>query len=208
MALYRRGLLMLACAAPAVWAADDFWNRKPPEKWDAGEIYRLTNRSPWATLAEWLGPAPQPDETIGLPSPPMRSDGTLKLDRPRPTVRTVITWESARPLHDALHLPSAPVYETHYVIGVDGLPPVDYSNYDLRESATLSCASPNKWKARAAAAHERVGTSAVHQFAFPRAGAPIGRATREVVFAIELGNWSLESKFKPREMLYRGALSL
>jgi hypothetical protein len=48
----------------------------------------------------------------------------------------------------------------------------------------------------------------VYRFAFPRAAAPIGPDTEDVLFEMELKPWTLQTKFKPREMVYRGKLAV
>jgi hypothetical protein len=185
----RRQILILAAVAARLRASgEDFWNRKPAAQWDVGEIYQLLNHSPWAHRAKWR-----------LPSP---SEVT------KDTVKTVVTWESAQPVRDARKTSLAPVYENYYVIGVDGFPSGDNSPDELRQFAVLRSTGKAKWSVRAAASRERIRTSSVFQFAFPRASAPIGPDSQEVVLDINLRPWTLRTKFKPREMLYRGKLAL
>jgi hypothetical protein len=185
----RRRILFLAGAAVRLRAAgEDFWNTKPPSQWDAGEIYQLLNHSPWADSTDWWHPTPR--------------------KTPQANVATVVTWESARPIRDALKTRPAPVYQNYYVIGVDGLPSGDYSPDYLSQFAVLRSRRKSKWTARAASARERIRTSSVCQFAFPRGSAPIGPETEEVIFEMNLEPWMLQARFKPREMLYRGELAL
>ena len=51
-------------------------------------------------------------------------------------------------------------------------------------------------------------TSMVYEFAFSRARAPIGPDTGEVIFEIDLGGWTIQSKFNTKDMVYRGQLAL
>jgi hypothetical protein len=48
----------------------------------------------------------------------------------------------------------------------------------------------------------------VYEFAFSRARAPIGPDTGEVIFEIDLGGWTIQSKFNTKDMVYRGQLAL
>jgi hypothetical protein len=185
----RRRILILAAAAVRVRASGkDFWNSKPASQWNAGEIYQLLNHSPWANHADWWH-SPEPK------TPPAN-------------VKTVVTWESAQPVRDALKTPAAPVYENYYVIGVDGLPSGDYSVDDLRQIAILRSNGKSKWTVQATAARERIRTSSVYQFAFSRASARIGEDTEEVIFEMDLDPWTLLTKFKPKDMLYHGKLAV
>jgi len=93
----RREFLLLAGTATCVGAADkDFWNSRPPSEWDTGEIYSLMNSSPWAKTVRWWGP----------PSP--LENGLAKSGKvgglPQKGPKTVITWESAPPVRDAMKL--------------------------------------------------------------------------------------------------------
>jgi hypothetical protein len=195
----RREILLLAGTAACAGAADkDFWNSKPPSEWDAGEIYSLMNSSPWAKTVSWQGP-PTPTHN-GL----ARSGKIGGLPEVGP--KAVVPWESAPPVRDAMKTPSAPVYANFYVIGVDAIPDAD--SYDLKKYAHLHCAGKSKWSVSAFGAHTLVRTSLVYEFSFPRAAAPIGPDTGEVIFEIDLGEWLVQSKFKTQDMLYRGRLAL
>ena len=51
--LTRRQLFFMAAAATRLGAAgEDFWNTRPATEWNAGDIYRLMNHSPWANSLE------------------------------------------------------------------------------------------------------------------------------------------------------------
>jgi hypothetical protein len=185
----RRQALILGAAVTRVHASgEDFWNSKPSSRWNAGEIYQLLNHSPWANRANWWHFTPP--------------------TTPRAIVKSVVTWESAQPIRDALKTPAAPVYENYYVIGVDGLPSGDHSADYLRQFAVLRSNGKSKWTVHAVSARERIRTSSVYQFAFSKASAPIGPDIAEVVFEMELDPWTLQAKFKPGSMLYHGKLAV
>jgi hypothetical protein len=196
----RRKLLLLAGTAAYIKAAEkDFWNTKPPSEWDTGEIYTLMNNSPWARTARWWGPKTRQENGI------VRGQvGGMPLVGPK----AVITWESARPLRDAMKTPSAPVYANFYVIGVDTIPNGDDYAGHLENYAHLRCTGRSKWSARAFGAHNLIRTSSIYEFSFPRTSTPIGLDTEEVVFEIDLESWTIQSRFKTKDMVYRGQLAI
>src|ERR1019366_7615267 len=126
---------------------------------------------------------------------------------PQLGVKGVVTWESAPPVRDALRTPWAPVFANYYVIGVDGIATGGLSASYLRQFAVLRSPGKPKWTVGASGGRELVRSSPICQFAFSRAAAPIGPDTGEVVFEMDLGEWMIETKFKPREMLYHGQLA-
>jgi hypothetical protein len=195
----RRDLLLLTGTLACLDASDtEFWNSKPPSAWDVGEIYRLMNGSPWAKTVQWYGPAAPLENGGGR-----LELGGMALIGPK----AVVTWESAAPLRDALKTPPAPVYESFYVIGVDSIPNgVSYD--DLKTHATLRRAGRSNSSVRAFGSRELLRTSPVYQFSFARSAAPIARNTGEVIFALKLGGWAIESRFQTKDMLYRGQLAL
>jgi hypothetical protein len=195
----RRGFLLLAGTAAGVEAADkDFWNSKPPSEWDAGEIYSLMNSSPWAKTVSWQGPPARQENGVAR-----GKVGGMPLVGPK----AVITWVSAPPVRDAMKAPTAPVYADFYVIGVDTIPHAeDYS--DLKNYAHLLCVGRSKRSVTAFGVHKLARTSLVYEFSFSRATAPIGPDTGEVIFEIDFRKWMIQSKFKTKDMLYRGQLAL
>jgi hypothetical protein len=196
--LTRRQLLLLAGTAACVEAADkDFWNSKPPSEWEIGEIYTLMNNSPWAKTVSWQGPLTLSEHSRGV------QEGNMRLVGPK----AVVTWESAPPIRDALKTPSVPLDADFYVIGVDTIPNADEYDY-LEMYAHLRCDGKSKWNLKAFAMHELIRNSMVYQFTFPRSAAPIGPDTGEVIFEIASGTWMIQSRFKPKEMLYHGQLAL
>src|SRR5580704_16762998 len=102
----RRFLLLAAAATRARAGGDDFWNRKPAAQWDAGETYRLLNASPWATQVQASDPGPNDTYTATFSPPGKLPHATWHhpdagaMSRP-----CVVTWESARPIRDALKAP-------------------------------------------------------------------------------------------------------
>jgi hypothetical protein len=203
--LSRRQLVLLVGSAVRLGAGrDDFWNTKPPSEWDAGEIYRLMNRSPWAhavqafiTGEEWdnMNPRTHGVTRGGVP--------------PEYGAKGVVTWESAQPIRDAMKTATAPVLENHYAVGVEGIPTGGFSVSHLRAYALLSSTGRPKWTVGATDARELIRTSGVvYEFVFPKSDAPIGRTIRDLTFEALFGKWTIRTTFKPRTMLYHGRPAL
>ena len=201
--LNRRQLFLLAGAAVRLGASDtDFWNSKPAAEWSTGDIYRLANHSPWANpVQSWTR------------TNPVRGSGSGNgADWPPPTEwgpKGVITWESARPLREALKTRLPRVFANCYVIGVDGIPlgyarGADY----LRQFTVLRSKGKVKWTVRPRVAGELIRNSVVYAFGFPKAAAPIDPEMGEVYFESQFGRWTVQTRFRPRDMLYRGQLAL
>ena len=199
--LTRRELLFLVGAVPLTATDGDFWDAKPSSQWDVAEIYRLLNHSPWANQALWMPPLDrvQPDPRWTWP------DSSTRVTLPEHSYKTVVTWDSALPIREALKTEADPVYVDHYVIGVDGLPPGDHYRQLLRFASLRSTGHP-KWTVHASDMRERHRVSSVSLFAFSRAAAPIVATTDSVTFELSFRDWMLVT-FKPKSMLYRGEFS-
>jgi hypothetical protein len=188
LASRRQLLLLVAAVGPLRGMGDNFWDSKPSSSWDLGEVYRLLNHSPWAKQTEWAGP--------------------LARHTPRPLVKTVVTVESALPVREIRRVSAAPIHDRCYVMGIDGIPPVDYSPTDLGEFATLRATGKPKWVVNAASAREIDRSSPICELAFSREAAPIGPDTKALVLEIIVPFWSLHVVFDVRAMRYRGSLSV
>jgi hypothetical protein len=198
----RRFFLLTGAAAPLAASGQDFWNSKPAAAWSTGEIYQLVNHSPWANPVQaWSRALPgRGVDTRG---------GIVWPSGPEWGPKGVVTWESARPIRDALKTPLPRVFANSYVIGLDGIPLGSARSPDFaRRFTVLRSRGKAKWAVHAWAVRELVRNSVVYAFGFPRAAAPIGPDTGDVEFETQFGRWSIQSKFKPRDMLYRGQLAL
>lgn len=201
--LSRRQLLFMAGAASRLGASEpDFWNSKPAEEWSTGDIYRLANHSPWAnSVQSWTHV--NPPRTVGL------GGGPIWPASPEWGPKGVITWESARPIREALKTRLPRVFSNSYVIGVDGIPLGNAPSADyLRPYTVLRSKGRVRWAVRPWVARELIRNSVVYAFGFPRSAAPIDPDTSEIYFESQFGRWMVQTKFKPREMLYRGELAL
>lgn len=201
--LSRRQLFLLAGAAARVGASEqDFWNSKPAAEWSTSDIYQLANHSPWANPVQaWsfspFGGRDEPSGGIALPTT------TVTLGP-----QGVVTWESAQPLRKALKTPLPRAFANLYVIGVDGIPSGSRFPSSLQRVTVLRCGGKPKWTVRASVPRELIRTSAVYAFGFPKAAAPIGPDSGDVVFETQFGPWMVRATFKPKDMLYRGQLAL
>lgn len=201
----RREMLFFAGAATRLRASEPeaFWERKPSAEWSLADVYRISNHSPWANpVQSWthaMGgrrPVQPPGAAVWPPAPEFGPIG-------------VITWESARPLREAFKTPLPWELEDLYVIGVDGIPIGGAMNVNsLRQFTVLRGRGRTKWSVRAAVAMELIRNSAVCAFGFPRSAAPIDLATDEVYFESEFGRWMIQTKFRPRDMVYHGELAV
>jgi hypothetical protein len=199
--LSRRRLLYLAGAAARLAAAEpDFWDAKPPDEWSVADIYQLVNRSPWAKPVHgFLRPTPRAPDVAPRGRAPVP-------DIVGPS--GVVTWESSQPVRDALKTPLPGAFADCYVLGVDGIPLGTASVDDLKESAALRSSGKVRWTVRAQAVLELIRTSPVYALGFPRAAAPIGLDSVEIVFEVQFGRWLVEARFDPRKMLYHGQLAV
>ncbi len=138
------GLLAGVSAGLPLFAASDFWNRKPAANWSPGEIEKLMTKSPWARQVS-IGASPDrpggavPDPVLegipgmaggsvagppgpgSMPSYPQVSPEEAHRGARRAGIAT-IRWESAQPMLDATKETFPKEFAGHYVIAVAGLP--------------------------------------------------------------------------------------
>lgn len=141
-----------------------------------------------------------------------------------PSVEVVIRWENAKPLMEATKLKLPPVLDDHYAISVTGLP------QQLIMMALNGGGAGEDPAARQKAAYDRLLHSAVLSargkdpqtadqvvqttdkqtliFGFSKGSLPLAAADKDVQFAMKLGIVTLKAKFDPKEMTYKGELSI
>lgn len=126
------GAAMASTALP-LFAAQDFWNKKPVSAWNEQEIAQLLSRSPWSkeinaefTDDSGFGVAGEGTPSIGrggLLGAPGANGGTREraggAKRREPVT---IRWESAQPILDAMGRPLPGAMAGRYAISVSGLP--------------------------------------------------------------------------------------
>jgi hypothetical protein len=203
--LSRRQLFLLAAATARLGASEppDFWNRKPADEWDTSDIYRLANHSPWANpVQSW----PQPHSRGGIGAASI--GGSTWGGSPEWGPMGVVTWESARPIRDAFKSRLPELFDDFYVIGVDGIPRAARNLDSLRQFTVLRGKGKQHWSVVATVAQELVRNSEICAFGFHRDAAPIDPDTTEVVFETQFGRWLVQTKFRPKDMLYHGELAL
>ncbi|HVW87514.1 MAG TPA: hypothetical protein VHB50_22660 [Bryobacteraceae bacterium] len=225
-----------ALAAPAtriLFAASDFWNRKPPDAWTGDQIEQLTTRSPWAKetnidFAEEEGghlelpssngapPSQQgmPPGTIGT-IPMGRTDGGVMRRAP-----VIVRWDSAQPLLDALHGKVPNGFEDRYVLSVSHLPARVMNPRGRREFESSEADLLEQLKASAtleAKGREPVGPGIVKRetggdptwyFGFAKDLLPLSASDKEILFTLHTGRVAVKARFVPKEMMYRGRLAV
>jgi hypothetical protein len=207
------------------FGAADFWNKKEPADWTTEEILMLTTKSPWAkdtrldlkgkgkgAVGENPGAEPVRDPTTGG----FRGgDGTGSGRTAGKAPNVIVTWESARPLFDALRYQIPADFANHYVIGVKDLPilvdagpqretPAQLVDW-LKNSATLQAKSKEPVEAGVVATTRR---GAMVLFGFSRELLALTVRDKEVIFTLDTNQLALRAKFEPKEMIYGGQLAL
>lgn len=229
---------LLACAAkgPAgVAASGDFWNAKRPADWSAQEVRRLRTNSPWARegvaqlASENMGGAegqrgrkgdrvpyggPNGTGLAGVPSATEPVDG-------RPKIKVLIRWESAEPILAAAPGQASADAAKFYVVSVAGFLAADASAGHGPTPASVEARDPRLEQVMRVTfllcgGRDPIAATDIHMssfdgvvsFYFPREGAAITAADKEVVFVSKLGPLELRVKFPLKPMLYRGRLAL
>jgi hypothetical protein len=203
--LSRRQLFVLAAAARMKAADEDFGNTKPMADWNAGDLYRLLNHSPWASPAQVWRPAPGHPQPVRNPAD-ARSGNLPPRQEPGPPC--AVTWESGQPIREALKTPLPGLFANSYVLGVDGIPLISPTPDHIKRTTVLRSSGKPKWTVKASVLRELIRTSDVYLFAFARSVAPIRPDTKEVTFETQFGPWHIEATFRPKDMLYHGQLAL
>jgi len=140
-----------------------------------------------------------------------------------------VRWESSQPIRDALGTPLSDEFRNRYVIAVTGLPvgimgrrrraaqisdgednsPAALQRRMLEElsgAATLS--ARGKEPEQPGTVRPMAKNPGVYLFGFSKDLLPLGPDDREVQFVLQTALMSVKAKFEPREMAYRGRLSL
>ncbi len=162
--------------------------------------------------------------------------GRDKNDKPRaPRSREPVTvrWESAQPILDALGIPLPSDFQGRYVLSVSGLPLGVMDKRRRNGSGPELSADPQEntpaarqrrmiEQLQASATLEARGrepeqpglvrvvprTAGTYLFGFSKDLLPLAANDREVVFTLRTALMSVRAKFEPKEMLYRGQLSV
>ena len=231
--LTRRHWLLAAGAGIAPWCiygfgGKEFWDTKEPAEWNADELAKLLTKSPWAksvsaqrtrTQKSTLPadpapfPGPRPRNPVGMGGPRTRMPGTGRSTKTLTTYEGTVVWESAAPVRavrtaSKTTLPDG--FEGQYVLGVSGVPLAKSESKGalerLRQVTTLQARNRQPLEAAGARVQRENGT--VYLFSFSREALPVSRDDKEIVFTTHMGNLAFSARFNPKDMLYRGELSL
>ena len=155
-----------------------------------------------------------------------------------PTLEVLVRWESASPVLEATKLKLPPDFAEHYAISVTGLPPQLLAMMLTggggrgrgRDGAAAEAPPPEDPAARQKAAVEKLTHAAtlslkghdpeiadlVRQangnqtliFGFPKQALAIAATDKDAQFTMKLGTLTIKAKFEPKEMMYKGELSV
>ena len=227
----------IGAAGDGLWAAADFWNRKPASEWTSAEIVQLLGASPWArklNIAVAVGgiaegaanPANQsgqrdPSTTAGGAMPPPIDDRKRKSGPARGSV--IVRWESAQPVRDALRTRLPLEFEDRYVISVEGIdvsmlarpnsrdgiaPDLSLAEQSLRLKEGARLEARGKDSVPAGLIDSIGRIRKTWRFGFAREFLPLSSADRDVTFSIKAGGIRFQVDFKIQAMIYRGALAV
>ena len=147
----------------------------------------------------------------------------------RHSAPVTVRWESSQAIRDAIGTPISDELKNRYVIAVTGLPigimgkrrrpseiadgednsPATLQRRMLEElsgSATLS--ARGKDPEQPGIVRPLARNPGVYLFGFGKDLLPLGPADREVTFVLTTALMAVKAKFEPKEMMYRGKLSL
>ncbi len=212
--LRRRMLLALSGLIPAGFAANRFWESRPPSQWTPEEIQQLIANSPWAkqVTAQYRialeSHQPRKDsapQTGGRGEGRGGECGLVPCGNIMPGTVAVI-WESAQPIREALRPVIPPDFNGHYVLSLRGVE-MELSEAGLLAGSTLELKGQSP--VQAGLARQRNATWLV---GFNRELLPLTPASKEVQLSVKIGpsfsSTLLRATFNPKEMVYRGALAV
>ena len=221
----------LTCA-PAALAADP-WKKKYPE-WKREDALAILNRSPWAITGRVefklegkdiegprsggvVGPMEGPpggNGTVGPPGgAPARAGGGLIQHGPEamPNFKTLVRWESARPVRLAMGIEDESPNPYRYVVTVAGFPilraDVEASLVPMKRLTRLERAGKDMLFATRADSRDKTGGLTL-VFLFDGEAQPITSDDREVQFVTRLGAMNLRVKFNLRDMMFERKLAV
>jgi len=225
-------IVSLWIVGAAALGATEFWDAKPFLEWSDKEAVKLLSDSPWAALIAVplpnRGPVPTADTGGGgrggggAGGGGGRGGGGAEGFGPGPQrVRLTISWRSALPLKQAVarqQIGKAGTITAEqqaaldhddglYVIAIQGLPP-QYTRTgpnNVIEAFLRRDGKPAIGATRANAQMMRGGSLLL--VGFPKAD-PIVLNDGDVEFDIKLGEFGFKKKFKLKDMLYKGQLTL
>ena len=217
----------LGFAAAAYGWAKDFWNDKKPSEWTDDEVQQMLTKSPWAKDASIFDSATHKGVSSapyagGIYGPQYDSPDGKSL----PTVRglkgwrSIVRWESALPVRDAMKAPKNADVEKSYVIAMLGeipaasVPTDDDSAAErvqkmdvLKESTRLE-RKDDPIELQGVKIAPRTPLSPSGTFYYFSRVLPITAEDKQVTFVTKVGPLEVKCKFTLRDMLYHGNLEL
>ena len=218
----------LACiavcfAVSGALSAADFWETKPFLEWSDKEAEKVLTDSPWATVVAVplpnVGPVPSGDLNAGGRGG--GGDGRGDGFGPGPRrVRVTISWRSALPLKQAMVRQQVGLRGTippdaqallskddeFYVVGLLGLPPQFTQPGGKTIEAFLRREGKPPVPAEQAGSQMMRGSSLL-LIGFPRTN-PIALDDGDVEFTVKFDEIEIKKKFKLKEMVFGGKLTL
>lgn len=200
-------------AAEPLLRASGFWNKKDSSAWSTDEIMQLATKSPWARDARVL-PRPGRDRGHNESAMPDLAESSAQgrgaSRKPGevavvPVEEVTVIWASGQPIIDALKTRIPAEFDNHYVIGVNDLPKSEGGRKVDPDSMT---ATLKLHSGRSVGVGSILPGKATTLFGFSKELFPLSVADKEVLFALESSEYTIQTYFNLREMTYRGKLAL
>jgi hypothetical protein len=199
--------------ATRLFAATAFWNAKDPSTWTEEEIVMLTSKSPW--VREAVANIRNPEDPTG--GSVLGESGRGEGRRRGASSKVIVRWESAQPILDALRAPLAADFEGHYVVSVTNLPlpnvrragrgdetTPDETLDRIQNGTTLQVKGKDPVEA-GIARRTHIGSIL---FGFLKDQLRLTPGDRDIIFALNTQQLTLQTKFDTREMIYHGKLAV
>lgn len=209
------GLTFGPCIVAA--AAGEFWESQPSAQWTENDVERLLTKSPWAKqVAVEFGGGGFGGPDMGGPGmgPPGDFGGPGGRGGPG-GMAAVVRWETALPVREARKKQlgegdAAGVY----IVSISGLSmlselgfTLDASGVEAMKKASFLQRNGGKKNVAPSSITMSFDESGVLLYQFPKDD-PIQPDDKQVLFETKTSMFALKAKFVPKEMVYRGKLSL
>lgn len=133
----------------------------------------------------------------------------------RPEFKTLVRWESAKPIREAEKREMRKEFEENYVLSVQGLRmggrQGEEGGGNMQDRLKDASQLQRKGADPIHASQVQVGQSKngpIAFFVFPRGSQPIQASDKDVTFHIAMGRMELKVKFALKDMMYQGELAL
>lgn len=204
-------------------SASEFWNEKKPEEWTEQEVREMLTKSPWAkegdvkvfggaggSLLNRNGAMNRSGTMSSTGRQRTSSTQTTQGDAPDLRYTTIVRWQSALPIRDALKEKEMPGIAENYIIALVGDlamadPDADEAEHasrlDMMQQSTKLDRKGGSIPLANIEPRKNLGTL----FYFSRAE-PVKDG--QVTFSTKLGPVEVKCKFAVKDMTYRGKLEL